>query len=230
MKNFTFLFLVLILFGCGSNDHYIQNPVDIMIKSMKDQKAFTIILDDMDVKSDNFYHKYSVIKESQAGEISSSSTDLILVEYKYFKANEGNLGMQLASKDSTGKVSKVAAPAGYDNYVGNSRYGHWQGSGANSMWVFYGQYMFMRSMFGMAYYPAYYHMHQNYYSNYRGTNRSFYGSGSSGGAYYGTNSAQTKKTKPGFFERKARNNNWKSSRKSASSRRSGRGGGFGYGK
>lgn len=201
-----------------------------MIKSMKDQKAFTIILDDMDVKKDNFYHKYSVIRESKTGEISSSTTELLLVDYEFFKKNEDNLGMQLASKDSTGKVSKANIPAGYDNYIGNSRYGQWQGSGHDRAWVFFGQYMFMRSMFGLGYHPAYYHMHHNYYSSYYGTGRSFYGSGAQGGNYYGTSSAQTKKGKVGFFERKARNNNWKSSRESASSRRSGRGGGFGYGK
>jgi hypothetical protein len=230
MKQLLSIFLVFLLASCGGNDHYIQNPVDLMIKSMKDQKTYTIILDDMDVKKDNFYHKYSIVKESTTGEISSSSTELLLVDYAFFKANDANLGMQLASKDSTGKVSKNVIPAGYDNYVGNSKYGQWQGSGHDRSWVFFGQYMFMRSMFGLGYHPAYYHMHHNYYSNYYGTNRPFYGSGSQGGNYYGTSSAQTKKSKPGFFERKARNNNWQSSRKSASSRRSGRGGGFGYGK
>lgn len=231
MKNILAIFLVLLLVSCGSNNHYIPNPVDQMIKSMKNEKAYTIILDDMDVRSDDFYHKYSVLKESKSGEFSNSETEWLLVDYNYFKAHEGNLGMQIVTKDSTGKVAKVVAPAGYANYVGNSRYGHWQGSGSDRFWVFYGQYAFMRSMFGLGYYPCYYPMYNNYYNNYYRTNRAFYGSGFRGsGNYYGTSSANAKKRNPNFFERKARNNNWSSSRRTASSRRSGRGSGFGYGK
>ena len=230
MKRTIPFFLVLLFLGCNSDNHYMQNPVDTLIDLFQKSKSFTIILDDMDVKGDDFYHKYTVLSESKHGKFTDYTTDLLLVDYDYFKANENNLGMQIASKDSTGKVSKTAAPAGYDRYVGNSRYGQWQGHGQNRFWVFYGQYMFMRSIFGLGYYPAYYHMHHNYYSNYYGTNRVFYGSGRSGGNYYGTKSSAAKKSKPGFFERKARNNNWKSARQSASSRRSGRGGGFGYGK
>ena len=58
--------------------------------------------------------------------------------------------MQIVTKDSTGKVAKVVAPAGYVNYVGNSRYGHWQGSGSDRflgfLWTicFYEKYVWTR--------------------------------------------------------------------------------------
>ena len=230
MKRILPTLVVLLITGCGSSNHYIPNPVDQMIKIMKNEKSYTIILDDMDVRSDHFYHKYLVLRESKSGEFSKSPTDWLLVNYDYFKAHEGNLGMQIVTKDSIGKVSKVVAPAGYANYVGNSRYGNWQGSGSDRFWVFYGQYAFMRSIFGLGYHPCYYPMYNNYYSHYYGTNRSFYGTGHKGGNYYGTSSSNAKKRNFSFFERKARNNNWSSSRRTASSRRSGRGSGFGYGK
>lgn len=230
MKSILSICIVFLIAGCGSRNHYIPNPVDQMIKSMKNDRSYTIILDDMDVKSDDFYHKYSVLRESESGEISNSTSKWLLIDYKYFKAHEGNLGMQIATKDSSGKVSKVVAPAGYANYVGNSRYGQWNGNGSSRFWVFYGQYAFMRSVFGLGYSPCYYPMYSNYYSHYHGSNRSFYGSGQQGRNYYGTNSSNAKKRNPSFFERKARNNNWSSSRRTASSRRSGRGSGFGYGK
>ena len=38
-----------------------------MIKTMKKDAAFTIILDDMDVQGDDFLHKYSIVKEEKTG-------------------------------------------------------------------------------------------------------------------------------------------------------------------
>ena len=232
MKYLTLLFLPLLFMACNSEDHYIPNPVDVMIKSMKQEKTYSIILDDMDVRDDGYFHKYGVIKESQMGELKSAETDWEKVDEQFFRENERNLGMEIASKDSLGVVSKAIAPAGYSNYIGNDRYGQWQGSENNSFWVFYGQYAFMRSMFGLGYHPAYYHMHTSYYTGYRGTGRAYYGSGAGGANYYGTNSVGTKQGKPNFFSRKARNTNWNKSTSSryGSSRRSGRGGGFGFGK
>lgn len=230
MKKIFFALIVLLFVGCNGQDHYIENPVNLMIKSMSNEKSYTIILDDMDAKDDGHYHKYSVVKVSKSDEITQSKTKFLPVSYEFFKKNENNLGMQIVSKDSTGKVTKAAIPAGYDNYIGNSRYGHWQGSGDQSMWVFYGRYMFLRSVFGLGYHPAYYGMHRGYYGSYYGNSRSFYGAGYQGGNYYGTSSKVTQKNRPDFYQRKARNTNWNSSRRSSSSRRSGRGSGFGYGK
>ena len=65
------------------------------------------------------------------------------------------MGMEIVSKGEDGKVSKTAAPPDYNNFVGNERYGQWvQGSGGGSFWQFYGQYMFLNTMFNMATFPA----------------------------------------------------------------------------
>lgn len=231
MKYFIFLFSVLITISCGSGDHYIENPLELMIGSMSTEKTFSVLLDDMDVKQGNCYHRYGIVKESKAGKISASKTEWLLVDRNFFNKNEKNLGMQLASKDSTGVVSRAVIPGGYDRYIGNQRYGSWQETSGQRTWVFFGQYMFLRSVFGLGYYPAHYGRYNSYYTGYYGTGRSYYGGSYQGGNYYGTNSTITKKNRSGFFERKARNTNWKaSSSRSSSSRRSGRGGGFGFGK
>ena len=232
MKYFLSFFSLFFLIGCNGGDHYIPNPVDQMIKKMKKDVTFTIILDDMDVKDDDFLHKYSIVKEDKAGSITTSITDFILVDYNFFKQNENNLGMQIAAKDSTGKITKAAIPAGFDRYIGNSKYGSWNQSGGQSFWVFYGQYAMLRSVFGLGYHPAYYNMHRGYYyGGYYGSSRSYYGNVGNGPNNYGTKSAAVRKGKPNFFSRKARNTNWKrSTSRNSSSRRSGRGGGFGFGK
>ena len=191
MKYFLSFFSLFFLIGCNGGDHYIPNPVDQMIKTMKKDVAFTIILDDMDVKDDDFLHKYSI-----------------------------------------GKITKAAIPAGFDRYIGNAKYGSWNQSGGQSLWVFYGQYAMLRSVFGLGYHPAYYNMHYGYYyGGYYGSSRSYYGNVGNGPNNYGTKSAAVRKGKPNFFSRKARNTNWKrSTSRNSSSRRSGRGGGFGIGK
>ena len=85
---------------------------------------------------------------------------------------------------SNGKLPRLHVPrsepraktgAG-SHLVGNPRYGQWQGGGANSFWVFYGQYALMRSLF---FGPRTYY-HRDWYSR-RGW--SYYGN--VGRHYYG---------------------------------------------
>ena len=134
-----------------------------MIGSMSTEKTFSVLLDDMDVKQGNCYHRYGIVKESKAGKISASKTEWLLVDRNFFNKNEKNLGMQLASKDSTGVVSRAIIPGGYDRYIGNQRYGSWQETSGQRTWVFFGQYMFLRSVFGLGYYPAHYGRYNSYY-------------------------------------------------------------------
>ena len=68
MKKIFFALIVLLFVGCNGQDHYVENPVNLMIKSMKNEKSYTIILDDMDAKDDGHYHKYSVVKVSKSDE------------------------------------------------------------------------------------------------------------------------------------------------------------------
>ncbi|MEM6831957.1 MAG: hypothetical protein AAF551_15710, partial [Bacteroidota bacterium] len=135
--------------------------------------------------------------------------------------------MEIAARDSTGKLSKAVTPPGYSNYVGNPRYGSWQSNGnGGSFWAFYGQYAFMSSMFNLFAYPARRSYYDDWRGGYYGRGRSYYGPTSGGTSYYGTNSNYTKSKNPSSswnsrsssFKNSVRNRVSRSSGKSGSSR------------
>ena len=141
----------------------------------------------------------------------SKITDWKIVSPVFFNANIDNMGMELASKVN-GKLSKSVVPPGYSNYIGNEKYGQWQkDNSGNNFWSFYGRYAFMSSMFYMAMMPVRYSMWNNYHTNYRGTNRPYYGNHGNG-KMYGTgshyNSSAMKNTsyhqKPASFKQNVR--------------------------
>lgn len=106
------------------------------------------------------------------------------VSEAFFAAHANDMGMELASKYD-GEVSKQASPPGYNRYVGNEQYGHWQQrSDGTSFWAFYGQYMFMSSLFGYGS-PIYRSGYNDYRRSYT-SGRTYYGSGS---RRFGTGSA-----------------------------------------
>lgn len=242
MKNTTWILLLtlVLLSACGGHN-YVENPTDQFVKEYFSSKTFSVVLFDMDVNGTffkSYKHKYKIIAENSDGEVNQADTDWIEVSPKYFQANENNLGMELVSKGDDGKINKSVGPAGFNSYVGNSRYGEWRSDGSGgSMWAFYGRYMFMSQMFGLMGRPAYYRHYNDYYSNYR-YSRPYYGTAKSGGSRYGTNSAYTKKSRPNFYTRKSRkgwsnkgrSSNRYSSRGSSRSRSWGSSRGFGRGK
>lgn len=191
----------------------------------------------MDVKgnfSDTYYHQYEIIKGSEPKTITSEVTEFFEVSEEEFNRHINDMGMTIAARDSTGKLTKAVSPPGYNNYVGNPKYGSWQtNSGGGSFWQFYGQYAFMSSMFNMLAYPARRSHYDNWRGSYYGTGRSYYGPSSGGSSYYGTNSryAQSKNPssswnrKSSSFKTRVRSRVSRSSSKSSGFRS--RGGGFG---
>lgn len=237
MKKFIYLAVLILIAACGGGREYKKNPVDTFIRDMADETTFSIILHDMDVEGTfmkSYRHQYQIITEKDSLPV-ERITDWMEVPEKYFWKNENNMGMEIASKNSEGKVSKVASPPGYSNYVGNSRYGSWNRSGGNSFWVWYGQYAFMSNMFHMSSRPIYRSEYRDYRSGgYYGT-RAYYGPKGKAGYKYGTNSSYNKTKNPNFFQRRANKTGWSKSssrtgrsgsRYSGGSSRS-RGGGFG---
>lgn len=248
MKKLLLLVIVAVLSACSSEPKFTKNPVDVKITKLradKNVKTFTIILEDMEMESntfsaDVFKHKYTTLIEYKDDTIVDTKIgDWERVPKTYFWKRENDLGMEVASMDSTGTLSKVAAPAGYSNYVGNSRYGYWNGG----FWSWYGRYAMFSTMFHMMS-PTPYGYYGSYRSSYRGS-RPYYGpstTNSSGGksTAYGTTSKSMRSQKPGFFSRRASNSSWSKSSSSPYNRKSGvgssryggrsRSGGGGFGK
>ena len=161
------------------------------------------ILVDMDVREGEtltLHHKYKTvtvhIQDPQKKQGAHSEREAwVQVSKATFDALEGKLGMSVARKPA-GKYEEeaesLAQPAGY-SYLAppgqSNQYGQWRrDSHGGSFWAFYGQYMFMRSMFwGSAYRPIL----PNDYSGYRRSHtsgRTYYGRTAAGRPRYGTNS------------------------------------------
>ncbi|MFP4092414.1 MAG: hypothetical protein ACLFUB_01135 [Cyclobacteriaceae bacterium] len=217
MKNqILFIFAFICLSSCGGKD-FQKTPVDQLITEMRDVPMYSIMLYDMNVEGtffQDYQHQYRILKQSSPeAEPEEIITPWYDVSEEYFSAQQNNLGMEIAAKGEDGKISKTVSPPGYNNYVGNSRYGYWQdGPGGNSFWAFYGQYAFLSSMLNLATFPV----RRSYYNEYRDYSRSgrpYYGPMVNNRRAYGTGSAYTSAAKP--------NSTWRSNRSSSTSFRSG---------
>ena len=213
----------LILSSCGGSD-FRKSPVDEIVRDLPNDQIFSVILYDMDQHgnfSSSYYHKYQIIRELD-GEASEVLTDWKEVSEREFTKNIDNMGMEIVARDSTGALTKEPAPPGYNNYVGNSKYGQWENRGGTSFWAFYGQYAFMSSMFRMTMFPVHRSYYNDWRGNYRGTGRSYYGPGGAGGRYYGTGSGYSRTNNPNSSWTSTRNNSFKNRVASRTSRSSGR--------
>lgn len=168
-------------------DNWQKSPVDQLIIDYADDMNFSIILFDMDVEDPKsskptYKHQYRVIRELP-DTVLAEETKWYPVTPVFFQKHIDNLGMELATK-TNGALTKQVSPAGYSNYIGNSRYGEWRERNGNSFWSFYGRYAFMSSMFNLMTMPARRDYWNDYNRNYYGTNRPYYGP--SGQKVYGT--------------------------------------------
>lgn len=95
MKRLTcsvFLFMVFILYSCGSQ----PPPIDRLNSSLKKIPTYSIILEDMKEEgfvSASYYHKYRVVTPDDA-----YVTPWLKVSEKYYRLNSGFLGMALVDK------------------------------------------------------------------------------------------------------------------------------------
>lgn len=192
-KIFGFVILgIFVLQSCMNNSggnnpelrSWQKTPLDELITKLNDEKNYAVILLDMNAENDKYYHKYNVIIE-HPDTVLHSNTEWEEVPDAFFAANIEHLGMEIVTKKD-GTLSKSASPAGYNHYVGNSRYGRWQDRDGSSFWEFYGRYAFMSSMFNLIAYPA----RRSYWADY--SRGGYYGSrpyyGPSGQSVYGTKS------------------------------------------
>ncbi len=149
------------------------------------------ILEDMEVRGSGGNKSYDQkIKtvttqlSDATGKSSTATSDdkWVDVSKAQYEAQEKNLGMAIEHKPA-GKYDteseKTAQPAGLAYiapYGQSNQYGHWEGSGGNSFWVFYGQYALMRDLlFHRDYRPYGRYEYEQYYT-YRTRNQTYYGS------------------------------------------------------
>ena len=165
------------------------------------------ILEDMEVRgsgSDKTYDQKIKTVTTQlsdaTGKSSTATSDekWVDVPKAQYEAQEKNLGMAIEHKPA-GKFDteseRVAQPAGLAYiapYGQSNQYGHWEGSGGNSFWVFYGQYALMRDLlFRHDYRPFGRYEYEEYYT-YRTRNQTYYGNDTSTQApKYGTSGSTT---------------------------------------
>jgi len=233
MKNYSiYLFALIMAFAltsCGGGEGYIKYPVDdILAKTSNDKLPLSIVLYDMDVKGSRRMNRYKVTtNQDDPKKRKETITGWLRVSTRDFQRNYDNMGMEIASKvlkpDGTTKISKVPSPPGYNNYVGNGKYGQWKTrSDGTSFWAFYGQYMFMRTMFNMATYPVYRNSYRNYRTSYR-SGRPYYG-GTGSRRTYGTGSRYSRGTSRSGYYSSGRSTRTRSSYSSTRSSRSSRSG------
>lgn len=162
---------------------YQEEGLDKVIKSLRDVSDYTIVLYDMNAEGSKYYHQYQVLTSKSDSTIDKKETEWLSVSESFFRNHVDNLGMEVAHKTNN-VLAKETAPAGYSQYVGNPQYGHWEQRNGSSFWAFYGKFAFMSSMFNLVARPAYRDNWYDYNRNYRGHNRTYYGTN----GYYGTKS------------------------------------------
>lgn len=187
---FSALFLCI---SCGNSSQrptYKKSAIDKLIVEYMNESNYSILLADMDYDetAQTYKHKYKILVEkpeiktdslSEASDVDIIDKPWTVVSDITFNKYKDNLGMTIVSKKN-GVLDKVASPAGYDNYVGNKRYGHWQtNSSGGSFWQFYGQYRLLSDLLMGPRYHYPYSSWNDYNRNYRGrktytgTNNSF---------------------------------------------------------
>lgn len=233
-----------LLASCGGGNggySYNSNPLDDIIRKHMKDPNYTVILYDMnyDEAKDQFQHRYLTLVNVSEDSLNYDTTNWLAVSPQVFQQHENDLGMELMHK-TDGKLTKQVVPAGFTDYVGNEKYGHWVERDGGSFWEFYGKYMFLSHLFGYHRYPVNYGLYSPYYRD-RRYGGNYYGS-YNGGRAYGSNgtyskgkSSSTWNSKSNSFKTKVNQRakqsssvrrSRSSSRYSRSSSRS-RGGGFG---
>ena len=219
LQCFLLLSTVLII-SCGTDKpKFVKSPIDDIITKYINKKDYNVILADMDYKEDvdKYYHKYQIILTESNQNLSketlndsiSNPEDVTVVNTEWqevspiiFDDYKADLGMTILSKKN-GVLDKNSSPAGVNNYVGNSQYGHWQSnSSGGSFWAFYGRYRLFSDLFyGSRYgYGGYSRGHYNDYNqNYR-NKKSYYGANKEYGTAGKHNTSTSWSKKPQSFK------------------------------
>ena len=155
------------------------------------------LLVDMRAEKGTYEQKLRTVRTREG--TSTSDENWVDVGKAQYQAMERNLGMAVEHK-GVGKYDteseRVAQPAGFAYMAPpgqSNQYGHWEGSGGNQFWVFYGQYALMRDLlFNRDYRPLGRYEYDDY-RTYRQRNQTYYGRDTITGSApkYGTSGTAT---------------------------------------
>lgn len=194
------IFMICLL-SCNRPD----SPLQQIQQDLQSQPEYSVVLKDMREDGNFFkqyFHQYEIVrpvrKANDSLAFETETLDWERVSKDQYQKYGDYLGLTVLSKDSSGKISEDLYPPGYQ-YVGDRRYGEWQrDNNGNSFWVFYGKYVFMRSIFGMALGDRVYRSDWDGYSRSRDRGRPYLGRN----RQFGTFGEKTKKSSPSFFQRR----------------------------
>lgn len=195
--------LALLLAGCAP-----PNPLKELREDLSAYPTWSIILEDMKVEGNDFYHRYRLVwaetlaEEGEEPAFEESMTEWQRVSREFAERYQPYLGMTILAKTPEGDIVDTPIPPGYQ-YIDNPRYGEWrEDNNGNSFWAFYGRFAFMQSMFGLLGGPG--GLGRGDYVDYQDSRRRgvpYFGPTTAGSSRYGTSGSYTQRSHPSFFER-----------------------------
>ncbi len=235
---FSCLGLSAILFGCGGTP-LPENPLNRIKEKHKSKKIYSILLEDMDLRNDTYYHRYKIC-EVDKDEIKFEKTDWIKVDEDFFLLHEDDLGMEIFSKIKSGIVNNLVSPQGFSNIIGQETFGRWRHKNElaqdsmgyiedSALWVFYPQYIDAEKELGLFGLPIWYVDYSDFMTNSFFV-KPYYGEREgTDSTYYGTRSSYWYWHRPWFYSRRESKGGFHRTNSSSNSGGSSRGGG-GFGK
>lgn len=233
------------LVACGG-PKTVKSPLDQLKQEYSSKHAYTILLQDMDLKGEKLMHKYTVIEFKKDRTYSVKKTKWYQVEEDFFRLHESNLGMEVLSKVPGGDYNNLPSPPGFTQIIGDSTYGFWESTIASidtteagaidtfyfdvqqSRWKFHEPHAALAKNLEIETMEIQFFEWEEFKGSFH-LNRPYYGADQNhaDSTRYGTHSRHWFFHRSGFYSRRSRKDNFYTSnmRSSASSRRGG--GGFG---
>ena len=223
------LLVAIVLQGCGGTAVQ-SNPVKEMKQQFNSKKAYTILLEDMDLSGEQYKHKYKLLEVLPDQKVDVSITDWKNISDDFYNYHQDDLGMELLSKNEANKLNNLVSPPGFTNFIGNEKYGSWSESDVDSLsqWKFNATYAHLERDLGVKGLPIYRTEYQTYRDKYL-FNRPFYGTQVVDSTKYGTRSRHCYFMYGGFYSRRILHNNFRK-RNSTRTTHGGFRGGGGFGK
>lgn len=226
-KDYIKLFMLLLLVSCGGSS-IPSNPLNEMKRDFDSKKAYTILLEDMNLKDGQYVHKYCVLDFTNST-VEVSHTKWKDVDDHFFYLHEDNLGMEILSKREDGKLNNLVTPPGFTNVIGNDKFGSWGLNSDTEYWQFKNEFSSLETdlgLKGLVVLKSEFVEYEQKYLN----NRPYYGpkTNSSGDSTkYGTRSHHWFIMYPLFYTRRTNSNNFTKPKSIFTTNRNRGGGGFG---